>query len=179
MRSRHTLAQLALDLVLVAWAWAGAFWLRFNLDLPDDYAQLAWQGVWVPLAAYALALLALRVDRHVWRYAGLPELRQLARALGLGAALTAAGVLMLRLPQFPRAVLLIHPLLVLVVLGAERGAAHGGAREPRPQRARGQRADRRLRAGARGARGDAGRYQYPRWRSRSRNAGSNAGPACP
>ena len=88
LRSRYTLAQLALDLVLVAWAWAGAFWLRFNLDLPDDYSLLAWRGLWVPVAAYALALLALRVDRHVWRYAGLPELRQLARALGLGAALT-------------------------------------------------------------------------------------------
>ncbi len=133
MRSRHTLAQLALDLGLIGLARWGAFWLRFNLDLPAEYADLAWQGLAVPLAAYALALVVLRVDRHVWRYAGLPELRQLARALALGGALSAAGVLMLRLPQFPRAVLLIHPLLVVFLLAgaralarslAERGAGH-------------------------------------------------------
>ena len=123
MRSRHTLAQLALDLLLVGVAWWGAFWLRFNLDLPTDYAELAWQAQAVPLAAYALALVALRVDRHVWRYASLSELRQLARALALGGALAAAGVLMLRLPQFPRAVLLIHPLLVVVLLAGARALA--------------------------------------------------------
>jgi FlaA1/EpsC-like NDP-sugar epimerase len=116
----HTLKQLVLDLLGVTVAWVGAFWLRFNLDLPPEYALLAWQGLPVPLATYALALLVLRVDRHVWRYAGLLELRQLARGLALGAALTAAAVLMLSLPQFPRAVLVIHPLLVLVFLGAVR-----------------------------------------------------------
>lgn len=123
LNPRHTLSQLLVDLLGVGLAWILAFWLRFNLDLPPEFADLAWRGLAAPLVAYAVALVALRVDRHVWRYAGLPELRQLALALALGAALTATAVFMLRLPFFPRAVLLIHPLLVLVFLGGIRALA--------------------------------------------------------
>ena len=123
LRHRHLLGALALDLCLVAVAWAGAFWLRFNLEVPDEFTALAWQGLAVPLAAYGLAFLVLRVDRHVWRYTGLAELRHLGLAIALGGGLTAAAVLMLRLPQFPRSVLLLQPVLVLCLLGAARAAS--------------------------------------------------------
>src|SRR5690606_5792460 len=53
-------------------------------------------------------------------FAGLLELRQLATGVLLGAALTAAGVLMLRLPDFPRSVLVLHPVLALLLLGGAR-----------------------------------------------------------
>ncbi|RYY85476.1 MAG: polysaccharide biosynthesis protein, partial [Comamonadaceae bacterium] len=53
---------------------------------------------------------------------GMPELRQLVRGIALGAALTGALVMALRLPFFPRSVLLLQPLLALVLLGAVRAA---------------------------------------------------------
>ena len=34
---KHTLGVLALDLALVLLAWQGAFWLRFNLEIPPDF----------------------------------------------------------------------------------------------------------------------------------------------
>ncbi|KQT08800.1 polysaccharide biosynthesis protein [Ramlibacter sp. Leaf400] len=127
----------ALDLALVALAWWGAFWLRFNLEVPDEFATLALEGAGVCLLAYAAAFAATRVWRHVWSYIGLPELRQLVLGIALGATMTAAVVLALRLPYFPRSVLLLHPVLALVLLGAaragwrtlvERQFAAGGAR---------------------------------------------------
>ncbi len=112
----HTL----LDLVLVLLAWWIAFWLRFNLELPDEFFDLALNSSLICVLAYAVGLVVARVSRQVWRYIGLAELQQLAAAVFWGGLLTTAVVLMLRMPYFPRSVLLIHPVLVLVFLGAAR-----------------------------------------------------------
>jgi FlaA1/EpsC-like NDP-sugar epimerase len=113
---------LALDLALGLVAWAGAFWLRFNLDVPDDFAQLAWVSSPWCLLGLAAGLILRGVDRHVWTYTALPELRQLAEGLALGGIFTAAAVLMLRLPDFPRSVLLLQPLLAFLLMGGARAA---------------------------------------------------------
>lgn len=112
--------QLPIDLTLVALAWWLAFWLRFNLEIPDEFVELAWSSGLLPLLAYGASMTGARVYRHVWRFTGMPELRQLALGVLWAGLLTAAGVLMLRLPNFPRSVLLLHPLLVLVALGGVR-----------------------------------------------------------
>ena len=39
--SRRMLLAVAVDLALVLLAWWLAFWLRFNLDMPDEFVQLA------------------------------------------------------------------------------------------------------------------------------------------
>ena len=135
---KHTLAVLGVDLLLVLAAWQAAFWLRFNLEVPSEFAQLAWSSVAVPFVLYAATLVVLRVPRQVWRYTGLHDLRQLARSVAVAGLLTAAAVLMLRMPQFPRSVLLLHPLIALALMAAARAsqrsfherreAARGGRR---------------------------------------------------
>ena len=119
---KHTLGVLAADLVLVGVAWLLAFWLRFNLDVPTEFAQMAWTTVLVPLCLYGATLAFLRVPRQVWRFTGLHELRQLARGVAVAGLITAALVLMLRVPQFPRSVLLLHPLIALALMAAARAA---------------------------------------------------------
>lgn len=119
---RHTLPLLGIDLLLVALAWWAAFWLRFNLDIPAEFALLAFESTpWV-LAAFAVGLLSTGVYRQVWRYIGLHELRQLAFGVALGSVLAAAAILMLRLPNFPRTVFLLQPLLVVLLLGGARAS---------------------------------------------------------
>jgi FlaA1/EpsC-like NDP-sugar epimerase len=117
---KHTLAVLAADLLLVGIAWLIAFWLRFNLEVPAEFAQMAWATLMLPLVLYGVALVLLRVPHQVWRFAGLHELRQLARGVAVAGLLTAAAVLMLRVPQFPRSVLLLHPLIALALMAAAR-----------------------------------------------------------
>ena len=119
---RHTLPLLLIDLLLVGLAWWAAFWLRFNLDIPAEFAGRALESTpWV-LAAFAVGLLSTGVYRQVWRYIGLHELRQLTIGVALGSVLAAAAILMLRLPNFPRTVFLLQPLLVLLLLGAARAS---------------------------------------------------------
>ncbi|MGZ5194881.1 MAG: polysaccharide biosynthesis protein, partial [Ramlibacter sp.] len=91
-------------LVLLA-GWL-AFWLRFNFEIPDEFNRLALRAAPWSLAAYAIALAMAGVYRQVWSYIGLPELRQLSSGIFLGGLLAAAAVLMQRVPDFPRSVLL-------------------------------------------------------------------------
>jgi len=119
---RSALTLLAVDLALGLAAWWLAFWLRFNLDVPDQFVRLAGaSSVWC-VAGLAVGLGVTRAYRHVWTFIGLAELRQLAAAVLLGAGLAAFAVLMLRLPQFPRSVLLLYPVLALLLLGGARAA---------------------------------------------------------
>ena len=77
-----------------------------------------------------LGLTLARVYRQVWSYIGLPELRQLAAGIVLGGLLTAAAVLMLRMPAFPRSVLLLQPLIALVLHGRGAGRLAHAVRAP-------------------------------------------------
>jgi FlaA1/EpsC-like NDP-sugar epimerase len=119
---RNTLLLLATDLALVLLAGWAAFWLRFNFEIPDEFMQLALQAAPWSVLGYGVGMTLARVYRQVWSYIGLPELRQLAAGIMLGGLLTAALVLMLRLPSFPRSVLLLQPLIALLLLGAARAA---------------------------------------------------------
>src|SRR3954469_15386986 len=96
-RTRFTIALALIDMTLVMLAWATAFWLRFNLDVPQEFGALALSASPWCFAAYAVSLAASRVYRQVWSYIGLAELRQLTGGILLGAVLTAVAVLMLRL----------------------------------------------------------------------------------
>ena len=115
--------QLPVDLALVAIAWWLAFWLRFNLDTPDEFQAMMVQTLPAPLLAYGASLLGWRVYRHIWRYTGATDLTRLLYSVTIGGLLTAAVVLMLRVPYFPRSALLLHPMLVLLALGGIRTAA--------------------------------------------------------
>ncbi|HEY0885359.1 MAG TPA: nucleoside-diphosphate sugar epimerase/dehydratase, partial [Ramlibacter sp.] len=118
--SRNIFLLLLADLTLVVLAGWAAFWLRFNFEVPPEYARMALLATPWSIAGYTAALLMSRVYRQVWRYTGLPELRQLASSIVLGGGMTAALVLMQRIPDFPRSVLLLQPLLALLLLGAAR-----------------------------------------------------------
>ena len=112
--------QALVDLTLVALTWFLAFWLRFNLEIPPEFTALLLQTLPWPLASFALGLLAFGVYRHIWRYTSTAELLRLVYGVILSGLLTAASVLMVRYANFPRSVLVLHPLLALLALGAVR-----------------------------------------------------------
>jgi len=111
---------LVIDSLLVCLAWWAAFWLRFNFDIPENFKSMAMLSLRWMLPCFVVGLTLARVYRQVWRYIGLPELRQLGWGVLMAGALTAALVVLLPVPSFPRSVLLLHPLLTVVMLGAVR-----------------------------------------------------------
>ena len=114
----HTLIDASI-LVVVWWA---AFWLRFNLEIPEDFTSMLLKTLPFSLLGYAIAWIFFGLHRQVWRYSGLPELRQMLVAVVVGAALTAAIIQMLRIANFPRSVFLLHPVLALLALAGARAA---------------------------------------------------------
>ena len=110
------------DLALIVLAWWAAFWLRFNLTVPPPYRDQAMLTTPLAVLCMAVGLALARVPRQSWRYVGLADLRQLAGGVGLGALLTTAVVMGLRMEGFPRSVFLISAVLVLVSLAGARAA---------------------------------------------------------
>ena len=120
LRNSLNPVQLGLDAAMVLVAWWLAFWLRFNLDIPATMLPLVWRTSAMAVLCFAVGLSLRRVYRQVWRFIGLPELRQLGTGVLLGALFTSATVVMLRYSAVPRSVLVLHPLIALTLLGAAR-----------------------------------------------------------
>ena len=109
------------DVAAAALAWAGAYLLRFNFELPPAFAIEAGQTlVWVVLSQ-GLIFWSLGLYRGVWRYASVNDLRRIVWAVILG---TLAIPLMFWMARFdvvlPRSVLIIYPLLLLILMGGGR-----------------------------------------------------------
>ena len=121
--SKNNLLAFVLDLMLVALGWWLAFWLRFNLDTPDEFQAMMVGTLPWPLFGFGASLLVWGVYRHIWRYTSVAELTRLVYGVLFAGLLTASAVLMLRVGSFPRSVLLLHPMLALLLLGGARISA--------------------------------------------------------
>ncbi len=120
MNSR-TLAVILHDLAAAAVAWAGAYWLRFNFDIP-----LAFMGAMIDSAVIIVAVQggvfhAFGLYRGLWRFAGLRDLKRILMATGT-ATLAASAVLFMtqRLELIPRSVLVLDVLLLVLFMGGSR-----------------------------------------------------------
>lgn len=115
----RTLLAIAHDLTAVAVAWLLAFWLRFNLELPEPYHEQAWQSVHWVVPLYALFFLISGLYRGIWRFASLPDLQRIIIAICGGALAVAATLFMLQI-AVPRSVLVMSPVLLVMIMGGSR-----------------------------------------------------------
>ncbi len=119
--SRYTLLAIAHDFLVAAVAWAGAYLLRFNFDLPPGFrSEMWWTMVWVaPLQS--LIFWHMGLYRGIWRYASLADLRRIFMAVILAAMLIPLVLWMFRIHAvIPRSVLIIDPILLLLAMGGGR-----------------------------------------------------------
>ncbi len=119
--SRRTVA-IVHDIVALALCWYAAYWLRFNLDLPDDFLRGAHAALPIVVAVHAPIYWLMGLYRGIWRYASLMDLRRIIVAVALAALATVAAMLMLQVAHVPRSVLVFHPILLVVAMGGSRFA---------------------------------------------------------
>lgn len=114
---------LLFDLGSVAAAWLLAYALRFNLDVPHEYAFAALRAlIWV-LPIYGVVFLLSGLYRGVWRFASLPDMVRIARAVAMGGAGVALGAYLLQMELSPpRSVIVLAPLLLALIMGGARAA---------------------------------------------------------
>ncbi len=102
-------------------AWIGAFWLRFNLVIPDEViAQLITVGVWI-VPVQAVIFWGFGLYRGIWRYASLHDLKRILGAVAIAGLSVPLVILLLKgHSQIPRSVLLVDPILLLILMGGSR-----------------------------------------------------------
>lgn len=111
------------DLVMVWLAWYLANVMRFAFE-PDAMPVVLF-GAELPvvLGTQALVLWWTGLYRGLWRFASLPDIWNIARAATLGSLAIALAVFLLnRLDGVPRAVLLIYPVVLMMLLAMPRFA---------------------------------------------------------
>ncbi|MDW8215838.1 MAG: hypothetical protein RMJ55_19990, partial [Roseiflexaceae bacterium] len=99
----------------------GAYWLRFNLEIPDDFRAAMWERLpWVVLL-HGAVFGASGLYRGLWRFASLPDLQRILVAVGIGAISAPALLAILQMTdRVPRSVYLIAPLLLLFAMSGSR-----------------------------------------------------------
>jgi len=107
------------DLAACGAAWIAAYWLRFNLDVPTYYLQIALDSLVWTVPVYALTFLGFGLYRGVWRYASLPDLQRILMAIGVASLAATALLLMVRI-AVPRSVFILHPILLAALMSGSR-----------------------------------------------------------
>jgi len=108
------------DLAMAALAWWVAKLLRYAVR-PEDVVHFRWFEFPVVLLAQGLIFRWTGLYKGVWRFASLPDLWNILRAVVLGS--TAVWLLLSmfnRLQGVPRSMLLLYPVVLAMVLGAPR-----------------------------------------------------------
>jgi len=109
------------DVAAAALAWTGAYLLRFNFELPPEFAGEVWRTVVWVVPLQGVLFWALGLYRGVWRYASVNDLRRIFLAVVLGAGALPLLFWMARFDVvLPRSVLIIYPLLLLLLMGGGR-----------------------------------------------------------
>lgn len=121
-RLRSRSAAFIHDLVMLPVAWMLAFWLRFNLgDIPAEQMNVALMALPILMLAQGTLNWLLGLYRGVWRFASLPDLMRISKAVITGTGLTFFLLFVFnRLDAVPRSVPPLYLLLQLALLAGPR-----------------------------------------------------------
>jgi FlaA1/EpsC-like NDP-sugar epimerase len=115
LRPHRAPLSLAIDALLVAFAWNVTYLFRIGFD--RWFQARPWYDFWVMLgivATYLVAFMLLRVPQSMWRFSGFGEVKRLTWACVAAGLLSASVVMGLQLYGVPRSVLALHPLVTLM-----------------------------------------------------------------
>ena len=109
------------DAVAASIAWTLAYLLRFNFELPAEFAAEMWETlVWV-VPLQVIIFWRFNLYRGIWRYASTTDLRRIFLAVMLSAVVIPSLFWMLQQGLvIPRSVLVMDPLLLVLIMGGSR-----------------------------------------------------------
>jgi FlaA1/EpsC-like NDP-sugar epimerase len=121
VRPHREALSLLLDALVVLLAWNATYLFRLGFERwwseRPPYDGLVITAL---MLLYGAVLAGFKVPKGVWRFSGFGEIKRLAAACAIAGLLGATTVLMLQLSKVPRAVLALHPMLVLMGLAMVR-----------------------------------------------------------
>jgi len=120
MNPRAIIASLH-DLFAAGVAWTVGYALRFNFDIPPGFVVAMWSNLLWIIPLQAAIFHSFGLYRGIWRFASIPDLRRIVLVAGTaGLAIPALLLMLQRLNDVPRSVLVLHPLLLVLIMGGSR-----------------------------------------------------------
>jgi len=110
------------DILWIPIALVMAFWVRFNLGvIPEGYVEAIYMVLPIALIIQFFSYWYFGLYRGIWRFASMPDIVRIVKAVLVGGALTMLVVFLLyRLENTPRSILLLYPMFLLIGLSAPR-----------------------------------------------------------
>jgi FlaA1/EpsC-like NDP-sugar epimerase len=111
------------DLIVASAIWYFAFLLRFNFAIPPNFIDTIWTTLPAVLVVEFACFVLFGLYRGMWRFASIPDLKRIIRAVALSALIISFASLIAQ-PQIiiPRSVLFLNPLLLVLIMGGSRFA---------------------------------------------------------
>ena len=122
LRWRSPLVAFAHDLVMIPIAWYLAYWFRFNLgEVPAYMLDRATVVLPVLMLTQGLVFWYFGLYRGVWRFASVPDLVRIIKALAVGILVASLAIFFIyRMQGIPRTVFPLYGVLLLLLLGGPR-----------------------------------------------------------
>ena len=110
------------DTAWVALAIYLAFSFRFDFGvIPEVNMKAAWHLLWAALPVQMVSYWYYRLYRGIWRFASLPDLFRILKAVVVGALITYFILFIaIRLEAMPRSTLVLYPLILVGGLAGMR-----------------------------------------------------------
>lgn len=111
------------DVIVASAVWYFAFLLRFNFAIPPNFIDTIWTTLPAVLMIEFACFVLFGLYRGMWRFASIPDLKRIIRAVALSALVIGFASLIAQ-PQIiiPRSVLILNPLLLVLIMGGSRFA---------------------------------------------------------
>jgi FlaA1/EpsC-like NDP-sugar epimerase len=121
-RLRSRLSAMIHDLVMIPVAWLAAYLLRFNLGpVPEAYLTQALTVLPFVVIIQGAAFWYFGLYRGVWRFASVPDLMRILKAIASGVLVSAAAIFVAtRMQDVPRSIFPLYGLILILLLGGPR-----------------------------------------------------------
>ena len=119
---RNRIIACSADFLSIWCAWFFAFWFRFNLqNFPDKVWTSYWHYFTILLPAQIASFWLFGLYRGVWRFASIPDLIRIIKAVALGTLFLVVFWFLSREPYvLPRAVPFLYFIFLIILMGLSR-----------------------------------------------------------
>ena len=110
------------DLIVIGLAWASAYIIRFNFEVPEVQLISMISNFFIVLMVQAIIFLSLRIHRASWRHSSIIDVRTIAVGV-FYSTLVLAGYFTFyydQQPVIPRSIILLNPILLILFMSGSR-----------------------------------------------------------
>jgi len=109
------------DILAIIFSWFLAYSLRFNFLIPDEHLETLLRSLPPILLISTLSFYFFGLYRGVWRFSSITDLKRIIGSVFLANFISIAFFFMYKeVGMIPRSVLIIHPLLLILIMGGSR-----------------------------------------------------------